>query len=149
MIIGFIFVSILGTLWHFVYEWSGNNALLGLIAPVNESVFEHMKLIFFPALFYLPITKYYLKKDYPSIVNAMSYGILAGTLFLPAFFYLYTGILGTNYMFIDIASFYIGTLITFFITYVLTKNGKQVSSWGRYLLIVMLFIFVSSPATPL
>ena len=45
LIVGFIFVSILGTLWHFVYEWSGDFRLLGFIAPINESTFEHMKLI--------------------------------------------------------------------------------------------------------
>ena len=40
-------VSLLGTLLHFTYRWSGRNPL---IAPVNESVWEHMKLLFFPML---------------------------------------------------------------------------------------------------
>ena len=47
----FIRFSILffwGALWHFLYSWSGNNILVGMIAPVNESVFEHLKLLFFP-----------------------------------------------------------------------------------------------------
>ena len=47
-IAGILCVSILGTLLHFTYRWSGRNPLIGLIAPVNESVWEHMKLLFFP-----------------------------------------------------------------------------------------------------
>ena len=46
-IAGILCVSILGTLLHFTYRWSGRNPLIGLIAPVNESVWEHMKLLFF------------------------------------------------------------------------------------------------------
>ena len=47
-IIGFVFVSVIGTLAHFVFEWSGNNTVVGLFCPINESPWEHLKLIFFP-----------------------------------------------------------------------------------------------------
>ena len=46
---GILFVSIAGTLAHFVYEWSNNNYILGFFFPVNESTWEHMKLFFFPS----------------------------------------------------------------------------------------------------
>ncbi len=144
LIVGFIFVSILGTLWHFVYEWSGDFRLLGFIAPINESTFEHMKLIFFPSLIYMPVTHYYLKDKYPSIVNALSYGILYGTFFLPIFFYSYSGIIGQNFTPVDIGSFYIGTLLVFLVTYRLLKqkSKKTFHAIGFYLLFVMIFIFV-------
>ena len=51
-IAGAVFVLIAGTVSHFVYEWSGNRPAVGLFFPVNESVWEHMKLVFFPMLFY-------------------------------------------------------------------------------------------------
>lgn len=44
----FIFISILGVLLHFTYEWSGDNPAVGLFSAVNESTWEHLKLIFFP-----------------------------------------------------------------------------------------------------
>ena len=47
---GTIFVLITGVISHFVYEWSGNNRLVGLFFPTNESVWEHMKLCFYPYL---------------------------------------------------------------------------------------------------
>ena len=48
--ISFLAASVLGTLFHFVYGWSGENPVAGLFFPVNESTWEHLKLIFFPIL---------------------------------------------------------------------------------------------------
>ncbi len=44
-IFGIVFTLIIGTLLHFVFEWSGRNFLVAFIAPTNESVFEHLKLL--------------------------------------------------------------------------------------------------------
>lgn len=52
IIIGILFVLVTGTLSHFLYDWSGRLPVVGLFAPVNESVWEHMKLLFFPMLLY-------------------------------------------------------------------------------------------------
>ena len=49
---GFLFTSVLGTLSHFFYEWSGDSTFIGLVCPISESAWEHMKLLFFPALLY-------------------------------------------------------------------------------------------------
>lgn len=37
MILGTVFVLITGTISHFIYDWSGQNYILGLIFPTNES----------------------------------------------------------------------------------------------------------------
>jgi len=41
---GFIAITLLGFLLHYLYEWSGSSGLIGLFVPVNESVWEHLKL---------------------------------------------------------------------------------------------------------
>ena len=43
-------VVLLGTLWHFAYAISGDAYFVGLIAPVNESVWEHLKIVYLPIL---------------------------------------------------------------------------------------------------
>ena len=48
-IIGYLFTAAAGTLFHFVYDWTGQGAVAALFFPVNESTWEHMKLVFFPA----------------------------------------------------------------------------------------------------
>lgn len=45
-----IFVMILGTLLHFTFEWSGNSTFVASFSAVNESTWEHLKLLFFPML---------------------------------------------------------------------------------------------------
>ena len=52
---GFLTVSALGTLAHFAYEWSGKQLLAGAFCAVNESTWEHMKLLFFPALLFTAV----------------------------------------------------------------------------------------------
>lgn len=51
MVLGGIFTALSGTLMHFAYEYSDQNPLVGMFAPVSESTWEHMKMVFFPAFF--------------------------------------------------------------------------------------------------
>ena len=62
-IIGFVFVSVIGTLAHFVFEWSGNNTVVGLFCPINESPWEHLKLIFFPYLIWTIAQKIFSRQN--------------------------------------------------------------------------------------
>ena len=52
IIAGYLFTAVFGTLSHFLYDCSGQNLFIALFAPVNESIWEHMKLSFFPVLLY-------------------------------------------------------------------------------------------------
>jgi len=45
----FVILSIAGPL-HFAYEWSGENFFISLVAPVNESIWEHLKMVYWPTL---------------------------------------------------------------------------------------------------
>ena len=47
---GFLFVCAAGTALHFLYQWSGESVAAAPFAAVNESVWEHMKLLFWPML---------------------------------------------------------------------------------------------------
>lgn len=122
---GAIFVLIAGTLSHFVYEWSGNNFILGFFFPINESTWEHMKLCFFPMLFYSFCMNKKLKQDYPCVTSALLGGTLLGTILIPVFFYTYSGILGRNILPLDIACFILSVIIAFRTVYKLTVSCKM------------------------
>ena len=49
---GFTFVCLLGSLLHFLYDWTGGSIVVAPISAVNESTWEHMKLFFLPALIF-------------------------------------------------------------------------------------------------
>ena len=82
-IIGFFVVSILGTLGHFVYNWTDENILAGFLFPVNESTWEHMKLAFFPMLLYVFLESLWLKEETPfnTCINLIS--VLIATYLIP------------------------------------------------------------------
>lgn len=116
-ITGFFFVLIGGTLLHFLYEWTNKNPFAGLFAPVNESVWEHMKLLFFPMLAYSFAMVFHAKENRSCIISASCLGILAGTFSIPVLFYAYTAILGKNTFAFDLATFVLSTAAAFFIFY--------------------------------
>ncbi|MDE6432759.1 MAG: hypothetical protein K2L07_00845 [Lachnospiraceae bacterium] len=122
--IGIIFVLITGTLAHFLYDWSGNNYIVGLFTPINESIWEHMKLIFFPMLMYSLFIIFKFKETYPCITSALCFGILAGTLLIPLFFYAYTSVLGKDLFILDIGIFILSIIIAFWLSYKLTLSYR-------------------------
>lgn len=149
-LVGIGFVIILGTIWHFVYEWSGNNFIAGFFSPVNESTWEHMKLLFFPMLLYSFYMKAKLKKTYPCITSALSFGILIGTVSIPVLFYTYTGILGFHTTVLDISTFIVSVLIAFYAAYIFTLNCKFIScqtflTFGIIAFVICFFLFTYFP----
>ena len=77
-----IFCLILGTLLHFTYEWSNYNIIVGIFSAINESVWEHLKLVFYP-MFIISIIGYFIigKKVY-NYWFAQIVGILTSMLFI-------------------------------------------------------------------
>lgn len=149
-IAGIIFTSIAGTLAHFLYDRSGNIPLIGLFTPVNESVWEHMKLLFFPMLLYFLFERLMQEKYPSSLACANAASILIGIALIPALFYTYSGILGDHYAAIDISIFYLSVILAFILRNILSKKriSKTNCQWltASILLILVCFIvFTYSP----
>ena len=135
---GILFVSVLGTIFHFIYEWSGENALVGLFAPVNESIWEHTKLIFFPMLIYSYFERKYIAK------SAVISGALFGVWLIISLFYTYSGIIGFHFAFADISIFYISVILSFYIAFknmVSCKENKH-SAILKILLVIMILLYI-------
>ena len=114
---GVVFVLILGTMSHFFYAWTNNNFFVGLFTPVSESVWEHMKLIFFPMLLYFLILLPKQRTAFPCLVSAFPAGILLGTVLIPVIYYTYTGILGFHTLPLDIGTFILSVIAAFYYAY--------------------------------
>ncbi len=146
-IIAFFIIGILGTLGHFVYEWSGDTAVLGLFFPVNESTWEHLKLLFFPAVIYFTIEYFLLEEKPKSYIPASVLGILIGMLTIIVVFYTYRGVIGQNIDFLNILIYYLSVAITLIVRQIALKNLKCNFSVLYFLIplifIALLFIFFS------
>lgn len=149
-IAGFLFVSIFGTLLHFVYEWTGENFIVGFFAPINESIWEHIKLLFFPMWIYGLFMIQRLKSQYPCISYAYSLAVPVGCLLIPVLFYTYTGIIGYHIGAVDIAIFFISAFAAFYIVYKLTihcgtKPFERLLMALNVILLLSFIVFTYSP----
>ena len=144
IITGILFVWFLGTLFHFVYEWSGKNTIIGLFTPVNESIWEHTKLLFFPMSLYslYPYKDSAIKKN--CLGSASVLGSLIGIILIITLFYTYSGIIGFNIAIIDIAIFYISVITSFYVSYKLSLNCKTAmhTTFLRILQLIMICLFI-------
>ena len=103
---GFAFSSFFGTLLHFLFEWTNNSLIVAPFSGVNESTWEHMKLLFWPMLIFAIIESFFFKqrRDFWSIKLK---GILIGLLLIPIIFYTINGVFGKTPDFINIAIFFV------------------------------------------
>ena len=112
-IAGFAFTVIFGALLHFFFDWSGENQAVGLFAPVNESTWEHLKLLFFPMIIYSIFEALVFHSRVPELFYANITGAFVGMLSIVVLFYTYSGILGNSCTPVDIGIFYLSVVIAF------------------------------------
>ena len=105
--IGFIFTGVLGTFFHFLFDLTGGSIGAALISAVNESIWEHMKLLFYPMVLFAFIEYGRWGKDLPHFWCIKLRGILLGLILIPVLYYSYTGILGVSADWFNIAIFFI------------------------------------------
>ncbi len=148
-ILSIIFIVLLGSFLHFTYELSGNNPIIGTFSAVNESVWEHLKLAFFPTLITTLIGFFIFKDDIPNFLCAKTLSMIFSILFIPIFFYTYTYILGSHNVVIDILSFILSVFIGETIAYLYIINDYPCNSKIALFIIGLLtFIFILFTFTP-
>jgi hypothetical protein len=126
-IVGTAFIVFLGTALHFTYALSGNNAFVGSFSAVNESVWEHLKLPFWPSLFWMLIEMYPLRKVVGNFFAAKAVGVATMVVLIPVVFYSYTAFT-EEILAVDIATFMIAVIIGQIVGFKLFKQGKQSKS---------------------
>ena len=111
-LIGFAVTSLAGTLLHFLYDWLGGATWIAPFSGVNESTWEHMKLLFWPMLIFAIVQSFFFRdrKDFWCVKLR---GILLGLALIPILFYTYNGIIGSSPDWINIAIFFISAAIAY------------------------------------
>jgi hypothetical protein len=107
--LGIPFIVFTGSALHFVFAWSGESRVVALIAAVNESVWEHLKLAFWPSICWSLFEYVKLRPDARSFWSAKGYAMLVAPLSIVTIFYSYTSLRGGNLLALDIATFVIAT----------------------------------------
>ncbi len=145
----FYFITvIIGTLSHFAYDTFKFENFLKVIFPVNESTFEHLKLFFYPFMFtsFIEGIIYQEKLDY--FITKRAFIISFIMFFEITFISIITNIIGIN-AFINISSYYILILISYFISLAINKENKIIKYGGYLNIILWIIAFVIFTYNPL
>ena len=136
---GFAVTSLLGTLLHFMYDWSGEAVWIAPFSGVNESTWEHMKLLFWPMLLFT-ITQSFFFKDYVGFWHIKLRSILIGLSLIPLIFYVYNGVIGKSPDWVNIAIFFISTAVAYLYGYLSFKNDSNRYEASHRPIIILCFI---------
>ena len=120
---GFSLSSLFGTILHFLYDWTNKSLFIAPFSGVNESTWEHMKLLYFPLFVFALIQSRFLK-EYKNFWCIKLIGIGTGLLLIPILFYTYNGVIGKSPDFINIAIFFISAAATFILEWYLFKKNS-------------------------
>lgn len=155
-IIGAAATAVLGTLLHFVYKWSGGNTVAAIFSAVNESTFEHLKLLFWPFFISSSVGYFLFRENRRSYIFSSALALLSGLFTIVSVFYTYTALIGRNLSFVDIVLFFVSVIVSFFLFYCFYKSGlfcgKFFDLLGALIYIILIILFVwftfNPPETP-
>ena len=143
-IFGFIFTVLLGSLLHFLYDWTGKSVFVAPFSAVNESTWEHMKLFFIPSFLFAIFQSIFVGEARDDFWLIKLIVILIGLILIPVLFYTYNGAFGKSPDWVNILIFVIASASAYFAEFLLFKRGMgmKFSAWYFIALCAIAFTFV-------
>ena len=148
-ILRYLLVVFLGLILFFAYSLSGDNLIVGLFAPVNNSVWETLKLIFFPLLILTIWDLFVSYRNNTSFLPARTLGILAAMTFYVVFYYTIFGIIGTPIFAVAVVIYLVSIAYAFFVEHkVCGKNKRLSTTLAIIILIALIILFIVFTLAP-
>lgn len=139
---GFLFASALGTFLHFLFDITGGSPVAAVFSAVNESIWEHMKLLYYPMLFYALLEYRFWGKEKRNFWCIKLGGILLGLVLIPTVYYAYTGILGVSADWFNITIFFLAAGFAFWWETMQFRNDRACLLNGRISFLLILLVGV-------
>ena len=150
-LMGFAVTSLVGTLLHFLYDWTGESVLVAPFSGVDESTWEHMKLLFWP-MFIFAIVQSFFFRDREDFWCVKLKGALLGLALIPVIFYTYNGVIGQSPDWINIAIFFLSAAVAYIYETRQFNNGTASCGSPKItvavLCIIALLFLIFTFATP-
>ena len=137
---GFAFTSLGGTLLHFLYDWTNESIIIAPFSGVNESTWEHMKLIFFPMFLFAAVESRFVGKGLDSFWCVKLKGTVLALVLIPVIFYTYNGVIGQSPDWINIAIFFISAAVAYIYETRQFNNGTMTCKSSKIVLAVLFVI---------
>ncbi len=155
IIIACIVSILLGVFLHFAYDLLGQNAIVGLFAPVNESVWEHLKLILIPFTLFSIGFYFYTKQKFSNLLLVTLFGNIVGMFVVTTLYYLGNTIFAEDNMVYNIIIYAIGVMSSYLILYFGIYNKDFIDETkgstivGACALALLFTIFVTNTFSPI
>ena len=139
---GFLFTSILGTFLHFLFDLSGQSVAAAIFSAVNESIWEHTKLIYYPMLIFALVEYRFWGKDREDFWCVKLAGILLALTLIPVIYCTYTGIFGFSVDWLNITIFFIAAAAAFWLENKLFEGTRKcpIPQWVSFALICLMAV---------
>ena len=112
-LLGFAVTAFGGTILHFLYEWLGEAVWIAPFSGINESTWEHMKLLFWPMLLFAVVQSFFFR-DREDFWYVKLRGILLGLILIPILFYTYNGAICKSPDWLNIVIFFVSAAAAYF-----------------------------------
>lgn len=123
LFISFLLISILGTLLHFTHDAFKKSIFVHIVSAVNESTWEHMKLLIFPTVLVLIFQYLTLRSLYSNIFNGILVLIIIEILFIPISFESLKKLMKKVPLWLTILIFYLAVLLGILGEYYILVNS--------------------------
>lgn len=142
---GLFFILILGSALHFVFQLTNFWKPVALIAPVNESTWEHLKMVFWPGLFFFLIEYQFLKKQTRNYWTAKAACLVLMPAVIAFGWYGAVALSGKNYFSINILLFVVAILAGQVVSYRLLTGPVLPAVYTRYAVVAIVGLSVAFP----
>ncbi len=143
-IAGGLFIICIGATLHYWYLWTDYWRPMALISPVNESTWEHLKLTFWPSIFFGTIQYFNLRINTNKFLTAKLLGILTMPILTIILFYSYTSILGRHYFLINILLFILSVVAGQYVSYKILICQKEYKSLAGKIALAGIIILIAA-----
>jgi len=140
---GMVFISVVGSALHFVFAWASCWRPLAAIAPVNESVWEHFKLSFWPGLLFAAIEAPFLRRSVRNFWSSKAIGLIVMPAIIGVGFYGYVAIFGKSMLVANLVLFGVAVVVGQLLSYRI-MIAEESRRWLK--LAVLLALIVTSIA---
>jgi hypothetical protein len=107
---GMFTLLVAGTALHYAFAWSGHSKIVALIAPVNESVWEHLKMGYWALIFFSLVEYCNVHHKINNYFLARLTGVLALEITILVIHYGYSLFVSENNLWVDIGSYVVGVI---------------------------------------
>ena len=132
-------VILMGFLFHNAFELFNRSAIAAVFFPVNESVWEHLKLGVWPVLL-TGLVEYTANKASSNLLHTLLLRILVinGTVLIV--FYTYTSVISDPILLVDIMSFVVGVILGQGLAIRINRMEPFLYNWMSFLLLLLVVL---------